>query len=204
MPLFYQHNINAGAKLAVWHIEESEDFFLQEVVLQKEIHHPHKRLQHLAGRYLLNLLHPGFPLDLIEIGASNKPLLPGNSFHFSISHCGNYAAAIVSVTDSAGVDVELISPKILAIQSKFLSAEEIGLLPAADMTFLTVSWSCKESIYKWYGLGGVDFKTDMVVRKLFVRDDAGSVDCLFTKDGAKELKVQFQLFGHLCLAWVTG
>src|SRR5580700_4652049 len=123
MPLFYQHNVNAGTKLAVWHIQEPEDFFLQHVVLQKEIRHPHKRLQHLAGRYLLNLLLPGFPLDLIEITASNKPLLPGNSFHFSISHCGNYAAAIVSATESAGVDVELISPKILFIRSKFLVAE---------------------------------------------------------------------------------
>ncbi len=96
MPLFYQHNINQTAKLAVWNITEPEDFFLKKVRLQKEIHHPHKRLQHLAGRYLLQLLNPGFPLHLIEIADSNKPLLANEEFHFSISHCGDFAAAIVS------------------------------------------------------------------------------------------------------------
>ena len=75
MPLFYQHNINETSKLAVWHITEPENFFLEKVQLQKEISHPHKRLQHLAGRYLLQLLHPGFPFHLIEIAESNKPLL---------------------------------------------------------------------------------------------------------------------------------
>ena len=52
MPIFFQHQINDDTKLAVWEIKEDEDFFLQHVPLQREITHPHKRLQHLAGRYL--------------------------------------------------------------------------------------------------------------------------------------------------------
>jgi hypothetical protein len=50
MPLVYQQNINASTKLGVWHIEEPEAFFLEQVPLQREITHPNKRLQHLAGR----------------------------------------------------------------------------------------------------------------------------------------------------------
>ena len=65
MPLFYQHNINDSTKLAVWHIREDENFFKEKVTIQKEITHPHKRLQHLGGRYLLKILHPDFPLHLI-------------------------------------------------------------------------------------------------------------------------------------------
>ena len=60
MPLFYQHNINDNTKLAVWYITENEDFFLEKVPLQTEVAHPHKRLQHLAARYLLEILQPGF------------------------------------------------------------------------------------------------------------------------------------------------
>ena len=75
MPLFYQHNINDSTRLAVWKITETEDFFLQKVSAGKEIIHPHKRLQHLAGRYLLQILHPDFPFDLIEIAESKKPLV---------------------------------------------------------------------------------------------------------------------------------
>ena len=96
MPLFYQHNINDSTKLAVWHITEDEDFFFEKASVTREVMHPHKRLQHLAGRYLLQLLHPGFPFHLIEIAESKKPLLSNGKLHFSISHCKDFAAAIVS------------------------------------------------------------------------------------------------------------
>jgi hypothetical protein len=86
MPLFYQHNINDAAELAVWHITEPEEFFTREVELQYTIPNPHKRLQHLAGRYLLKILDQGFPLHEIEISESRKPLLKDSSRHFSISH----------------------------------------------------------------------------------------------------------------------
>ncbi|MEO7835325.1 MAG: 4-phosphopantetheinyl transferase, partial [Ginsengibacter sp.] len=95
MPLSYQHNINDSTKLAVWHITENEDFFLEKVTIKNEVTHPQKRLQHLAGRYLLQIIHPDFPLHLIEIAESRKPLLSDGKFNFSISHCGKFAAAIV-------------------------------------------------------------------------------------------------------------
>ena len=76
MPLFYQQDINETTKLGVWKIEEPEDFFLRVVPLQRSITHPHKRLQHLAGRYLLPFLFPDFPHEEIEIADTRKPFLP--------------------------------------------------------------------------------------------------------------------------------
>ncbi|HWH62085.1 MAG TPA: 4'-phosphopantetheinyl transferase superfamily protein [Ginsengibacter sp.] len=204
MPLFYQHNINETAKLAVWHITEPENFFLEKIHLQKEINHPHKRLQHLAGRYLLQLLHPEFPLHLIEIAQSNKPLLPVGLFHFSISHCGDFAAAIVSEYESAGIDVELITPKIDVIKNKFLSGDELRLLPNVSSYFLTLLWSCKEAVYKWYGKGGVGFKNNIVIKNISAKDDDGLIECLFVKEFEKELNIHFHRFEKLCLAWVIG
>ena len=109
MPLVYQQNINATTKIAVWHITEPEDFFLVQVPLQREIRHWHKRLQHLAGRLLLKELYPDFPVALIQIADTKKPFLENEPYHFSISHCGDYAAVIVSKTYRVGVDVELIN-----------------------------------------------------------------------------------------------
>ncbi|HEV8081101.1 MAG TPA: 4-phosphopantetheinyl transferase, partial [Chitinophagaceae bacterium] len=91
MPVLYEH-INDFAKIAIWHIAEEKKFFLQKVPLQREITHPHKQLQHLAGRYLLQHLYPDFPYHLIEIADTRKPFLPDEEYHFSISHCGDYAA----------------------------------------------------------------------------------------------------------------
>ena len=66
MPLFYQQDINETTRLGVWQITEDESFFLEKVPLSREITHPHKRLQHLAGRYLLQSLFPDFPYELIQ------------------------------------------------------------------------------------------------------------------------------------------
>ena len=140
MPLFYQHNINHHTKIAVWHIAETEDFFLSKVPLQNAITHWHKRLQHLAGRYLLQALYPDFPYHLIEIADTRKPFLPNEKYHFSISHCGDYAAVIVSEEKRVGIDIELVTPKIEFIQHKFLSENEIGMVNG--------QWSIVNKVYK--------------------------------------------------------
>src|SRR3954470_8975626 len=124
MPIFFQQDIDVCTKLGVWKIEEDEDFFLQRVPLQREITHPHKRLHHLAGRYLLQWLYPAFPTSLSRIADTRKPFLENEAFHFSISHCALYAAVMVSTQNRVGVDVEVGSEKIERIQHKFLSAEE--------------------------------------------------------------------------------
>jgi len=200
MPLFYQHNINDTSKLAVWHITEQENFFLEKVQLQKIISHPHKRLQHLAGRYLLQLLHPEFPLHLIEIAESNKPLLQDQSFHFSISHCGDYAAAIISENESAGIDVELITPKVDSIKHKFLSDDELKILPELNAAFLTICWSCKEAVYKWYGMGGVDFKNHIHLKQFLNRKEI--IACDFLKEEKISLQIHYKFFEGMCLAWL--
>jgi phosphopantetheinyl transferase len=202
MPLFYQHNINEHTKLAVWQITENEDFFLKKVPLQTSVSHPHKRLQHLAARYLLELLQPGFPYHLIEIADSKKPLLPNEEFHFSVSHCGDFAAAIVSEHQLVGIDVELITPKVERIKNKFLSENEIHLLPVCNAKFLTLCWSAKEAIYKWYGKGQVDFKNNMIIDCLFYEKDEGMIDAHFQKEKRIDLSVEFSFFENLCLAWL--
>lgn len=202
MPLFYQHNINDATKLAVWHISESEEFFLKRVPLQKEITHPHKRLQHLAGRYLLEILEPGFPFHLIEIAGSKKPLVSNSEFHFSVSHCGDYAAAIISNDKLVGIDVELITPKIERVKNKFLSKIELDILPGNNINFLTLFWSAKEAMFKWYGNGNVDFKKNMVIDQLSFENEEGFINAHFVKEEKTELKIDFRFFGNLCLAWV--
>lgn len=213
MPLFYQHNINDSTNLAVWHITENERFFLEKVTIKKEITHPHKKLQHLAGRYLLQILDKDFPLHLISISDSKKPLLSNEKLHFSISHCGDYAAAIISENKSAGIDVELVTPKIEAIKTKFLNEFELDLLdreekkqnPQLKLTHhetITLFWSAKESIYKWYGKSPLSFKRNMCMDELHAANKSGFINARFIKDNTTDLKIEFRFFENLCLTWV--
>ncbi len=204
MPLVYQQNINAVTKIAVWHITEAEDFFLSQVPVQREIKHWHKRLQHLAGRLLLKELYPDFPVALIQIADTKKPFLENEPYHFSISHCGDYAAVIVSKSYRVGVDVELVNEKIEQIQHKFTGDEELKIFNIQYSIFniqcLTLCWSVKESVFKWWGKGAVDFKKDIVLKSISGLPEQGIVHCDFKNE--IELNVHYLFFNNNFLTWV--
>jgi phosphopantetheinyl transferase len=205
MPIFYQQDIDTYTRLAIWKLEEPEDFFLKAVPLQREITHPHKRLQHLAGRWLLKYLFPEFPLELVRIADTRKPFLENEAFHFSISHCGDYAAVIVSEKCRVGVDIEIPTQKVERIKHKFLHSEELALLKHKDMHSivpLTLMWSCKEAVFKWWSYGNVDFSDQikLVPSDLKVK---GSINACFIEKESYDLSIHYSLFENLCLAWVS-
>ena len=209
MPLFYQHNINENTKLGIWQIEEPEAFFLKKVPLKKNVSHPHKRLQHLAGRYLLPELFTDFPLEEIVIADTKKPFLENEKYHFSISHCGDFAAAIVSNTKRVGVDIEMITPKVSRISHKFLAPAEDEFIKRFSsetdlIKILTLLWSAKESIFKWYSLGEVNFKEHIQLRHDFsIIDSDLMLPFNFKKSGSVELSVRAKIFDELILTWVV-
>jgi phosphopantetheinyl transferase len=206
MPLFYQQNINEHTRLAVWKIEEPEDFFLSAVPLQREITHPHKRLQHLAGRYLLPYLFPDFPREEILIADTRKPFLKDERYHFSISHCSDYAAAIVSAEERVGIDIEMITPRMERIKQKFLHADELAFVHKyADeyqVKLLTLLWSAKEAMFKWWGRGEVDF-SEVLRLEPFSFSTEGMMPAFFFKYNTRvQLEIQYRMFEGLSLTWM--
>lgn len=206
MPLFYQQYINQSTRLAIWKIEEPESFFLLKVPLQRKITHPNKRLQHLAGRYLLPFLFNDFPYKEIEIADTRKPFLPNEEYHFSISHCNTYAAALVSSNCRVGVDIELTTSRLENIKQKFLHADELRFLnsqlPSQQLKLLSVLWCAKEAMYKWYGSGSVDF-SDMIRTFPFQLTREGQINAAFIKkDLQQNLLLQYKFLEELTLVWV--
>lgn len=203
MPIFFEQAIDADTKLAIWKIEEPESFF--HVPLQRSITHPHKRLQHLAGRYLLKYLFPDFPLEQILIADTRKPYLKDEAFHFSISHCGDYAAAIVSRSKRVGVDIEIPTDKVLKIRHKFLHPEELESLDESGeerLHRLTLLWSCKEAVFKWWSFGGVDFSE--MIRITEVNSDKKCLQTNFIqRNSITKLSVHYQLFKDLNCCWIA-
>jgi phosphopantetheinyl transferase len=204
MGLFYQQDINEFTRLGVWYIEEQADFFLKSVPLQREILHPHKRLQHLAGRYLLRYLFPDFPYRDILIADTRKPYVPGDSFHFSISHCGSHAAAIVSTRYRVGIDIEAFTPRVERILHKFLSPSELSFLdPAFPLRHAIVCWGAKEAIYKWYGEGEMNFIRDIPLEPFPFREQ-GSLVCRFDKTGQpQKLPLTFKCWEDMAMTYLA-
>lgn len=205
MPLVYQQNINEHTRLAIWEINELEDFFLNEVSVQREIKHPHKRLQHLAGRLLLKRLFPDFPNEMIKIADTRKPYLENESFHFSISHCGDHAAAIVSTQNRVGIDIELFSSKAVTVKNKFLGDDEWEIINKnansviLEIRYCTLLWSIKETLFKWAGKGELDFKKHLHIHSI----EADKASCSISKDNRIEIPIPFTFFEDFVLTYAV-
>lgn len=210
MPLFYQQHINDTTRLAIWKIEEDEEFFLRYVPLQQEITHPHKRLQHLAARYLLRFLFPDFPNEEILVADTRKPYLPNEQYHFSVSHCGNYAAALVSSDHRVGIDIEKQTEKIERIAHKFMHENDLYYIATSSLydrntlQLLAMMWSAKESLYKWYGLGDVNFKEHMQLNGGMKQDEEQFLlPFVFKKHHALHVTVYAKVFEDIVLDWIA-
>jgi phosphopantetheinyl transferase len=157
---------------------------------------------------LLLDLFPDFPIPLIQIADTRKPFLIDEAFHFSISHCGDYAAAIVSTQNRVGVDIEIPHPKIERIQHKFITKSENELLATIDdnghpeFSGLTMAWSIKEAMFKWQGIGEVDFKKHMQIEAINKTSYGFIANCIFKKEEAIHLQVHNILVGGNNLSWV--
>ncbi len=80
-----------------------------------------------------------------EIG---KPGFANLDAHFSISHSRDMIALIYSPNHIVSIDIEKIQKKVIAIKTKYL--HPFDFVQEDEEIDLTIVWSAKESIYKYY------------------------------------------------------
>jgi len=88
----------------------------------------------------------GRPVLTCASASANLPCI-------SISHSGRYAVGMAAIGASCGLDIQIITSKIIKVQSHFAQPEEIDLLNihAPDLNLdehLTLLWAAKEAIKK--------------------------------------------------------
>jgi phosphopantetheinyl transferase len=197
MPLFFEKNINAQTKLAVWNIEESEEWFIErlrlchEESLELEVLKNKKRLEWLADRYVLHKLigeDNRFPCIKDEFG---KPFLEGSDWQISLSNSADKAAAIVS-KNAIGLDIQYLTEKIKRISSKFIHDDEFLFLDKKnELEHLHVFWGAKEAIYKAYGKKELDFKKHIIISSF--EYDLSTGKCLGTVK-KEDFEANFEIF----------
>jgi phosphopantetheinyl transferase len=172
---------NAELSLGLWEITEEHFFFEQAIPYRAVATNPGQQLQQLASRMVLNALQPSFPFGQIQLNPAGKPFFP-EGIQFSISHTRGFAAGIISAETPVGIDIEYISPRVLKIEKKFLNPQEYALLaPLSEqdrIVFSSLFWSIKETVYKCWGNGGVDF-TEQIRIQSFSNHDHGTAAIQF-------------------------
>lgn len=207
VPLFYQQHINQFTQLAIWKIEEDENFFLQKAKPTYSIASYQKLLQHLAAKHLLVELENDFPISEVLNNENGKPYLPNNEFYFSVSHTKNYAAVVVSTKQQVAIDIECQHQKVLQVQHKFLSNNEKLLMQkiVAETQFAelpTVLWCAKETMFKLYAKGNVDFKT-MLQLQLNTLTHNEFKAAIITEKSTTLVTVNYKLLNDICLTFIA-
>lgn len=204
MPLFKEWNIGDHGLAAIWKIEEPEGFFAGPTGLSPDIKNEKRRMEHLAGRWLLQFLKEDFPLHHIARDAHDKPRLANNEYYFSISHSWPYVAAVVDDSREAGIDIQTWHPRIQQIQHKFLSDKEQQIFQN-DSRLIILAWCAKEAAYKWNGRRGVDFIEHLPIVKFDNKPDEINIDInLNVPDLHKKLFISNVLSDDFACSYISG
>ncbi len=193
MPLFKEWNIGTHGLAAIWKIDEPESFFSGHTGIEPGIKNEKRRIEHLAGRFLLKHLEEDFPLWNIGKDEHDKPRITNNKFFFSISHSWPYVAAVIDPYSEAGIDIQTWHSNIDRIQSKFLSPAEQEIF-GSDSRLITLAWCAKEAAYKWNGKRGVDFIQHLPIEYFDGRSENNQIVIYFK---LSEIPQMIQLNGFI-------
>lgn len=159
MGLVYSKNTASGSKVGIWKITETESELKSRLMHLKDIPEAqnHRTMQWLAARVTLMELIGDDQLEVVK-DSFGKPHVPQLDATISISHCKEYAAAIISKNEHAGIDIEKVNSRIKRVGHKFAVASEKAILSKhSEEEALHIIWGVKESLYKLYGRREIDF-----------------------------------------------
>ena len=164
MPFLKDFIINNSTKIMTWKIVlgELDESHLNEhdKSLLKKRNEEISREYFLAVRKLLNIENPDININYDKNG---KPY-SNNNKGISISHSNELVGIGLSNETDFGIDIQIKTDKIVNIQNKFLSKNELLHIESINnIESLTKIWSAKESIYKLLGKKGVSFSSDLEI-----------------------------------------
>ena len=188
MPLLFHRHVNPEGELGVWRIAEEESYFLERLnlfpkeALWLEKIKGHRRLEWLAGRWLLHLMSGRGDRGACLKDEFGKPYLENSLYEISISHSRELTSVMASPR-LVGVDIQKLVGKIDRIVDKFMRKVEIESVKSnSRLEHLHVYWGAKEALYKAYGRRQLDFRKHIFVEPFTFDLDIGKCKGFVEKD----------------------
>jgi phosphopantetheinyl transferase len=144
-----------------------------------------RRLEFYAIRFIRNQKNIPFSIAYSPIGA---PYLVGSPMHVGISH-SNDLVGLALAPFKVGLDIELISDRILTIKNRFTTSLEVALFSYAEAINLTIIWTIKEVLYKLAGRLEINLISELMINSV----EGDTANCLFlSAEGWRSVAVKFQ------------
>lgn len=212
MPAVVLESIAYRGKLGVWNIKESTDELMNmlqlndvERSLLESFNNNKRNIHWLGSRVLLRKMLDTHKFIEITPDRFGRPTLINFPHRVSISHSHEMAAVLISEDHNVGVDIELVDDKIRRIKQKFLSPEELERIDDShESLHLTQCWCAKESLFKYYSKGHVDFRRDLTLEIEGFSEGGGFKGTIHKDNIDLDLPVKSALFGGYMLAYVIG
>jgi len=167
---FVCHSQNEDYTIGLWKIEEPESFFVHQNIFNQEnqippIKHTETRIQWMASRLLLSELIGAENYRNVKKDQHGRPYLEERGLCLSISHSEKMAAVIIS-KKNVGIDIQKMTDRLNTIDFKFIREDDLQKIWESNAYQLEqkhIHWGVKESLFKAYGLGGLDFKENLIL-----------------------------------------
>ena len=121
-----------------------------------------KKNQILAVHQILK--HRNIPARDLFYNSYGAPFL-SNGLNISITHSESFVAVCLS-KEKMGIDLQIISQKISKISDKFINDLEKKFTEKNNLQRLTQMWTIKEAAYKYFTVGQLSLKNDIIVNQL--------------------------------------
>ena len=210
MPILFVHKVNPETMIGVWHCTEEADHLRSKLILDpadekiySSFRNNRRKIQWLGCRMILSAF-----LQTHEVGIRydtyGKPSLIDNPATISLSHSGEYSAAILSTTHTAGIDLEEVRERIARVADRFLSIHELSIVSGDErLEKLTLFWCVKEAIYKIVGRPDLDIQHDLSIESFpYLCASSGKLNArLHLHDQEIIIPVVYHRFEQHMLAW---
>lgn len=157
------------SELIVWEMTEDLEWFEAQTILtpiektQLSNIKGFRQKEYAAQRFLAQMLFCDF-VPVIEKSSNGKPFVANDPNFISLSHTGLFITMSKAPKDH-GIDLEKLDARILRLTQKYCDPIEMMVpLDIDPILWFTLIWSCKESMYKAYGLGDLPFIDHIQVR----------------------------------------
>ena len=153
-----------------------------------------RRLEFYAVRFIRNQKNIPFSIAYSPIGA---PYLVGSPMHVGISH-SNDLVGLALAPFKIGLDIELISDRILSIKNRFTTSQEVALFSYTEAVNLTIIWTIKEVLYKLAGRLEINLTSELMINSV----EGDMANCLFlSAEGWRSVAVKFQEINNYIISF---
>lgn len=125
---------------------------------------------------------------------TGKPTLADQKI--SITHSYDYIGVYLSTEKEVGIDIEKIQHKIERIEHKFLHKNEHWAKSLKDKTII---WSCKESVYKYFDINGLDFQHQIEITP--IDNDKVTAKVYLSENQIMEVQLMVNIIDDMVLTY---